>query len=363
MAQEYENKIKDEFYGINLTDLCNNDPVLGNIMVNNKIMEFKIPIKYILNNILICGDVFSGKSSIIKRLLLQIIENTNLNPIIFDINNEYDKLLDSKWLEREIWSIEFGNENFSINPLELIRENDEYLEILIDIFRDTFNLNIEESFILKEFIKYLNDNFENPTLSDLLLLFELGDEVVSIFSDDVFKKAISHLKSIITGLIHGPIKEILDVESTNLNIKNLQNFPIVIKFKGINKTGKRFIVNLFYFIQLIYKIDNPDPKPHLMVIDPIDEISYSLLLLNSRYNVNEGILASLTTPLDKKRNRFAIFTNYIFLHISSDNDINTIKEKFCNKDNELLSNLIMGQAIVNFSNKNNYKVEIDDFYF
>jgi len=364
LAQEFEDKLNN-MGSINSKSCQNSDfPVLGAINFEGKISEFKIPIKNFLGRILICGDSFSGKSSIIKRLLLQIIESTNLNPIIFDDNCEYDKLLDSKWLERECCVIEFGVDNVTINPLELINlENEEYLDILIDIFRESFNLSTEESFILKEFIIALKQDNENPTLSDLLLYLELRDEVINIFDKNTLNKSIIRLKSILTGLTHGPIKEIVDVESSNLNFSKLQDYSIIIKIQSVSKSSRKFIKNLIYFYQLLFKEHFISEDPHLMVVDSIDDICTSLIKFNSISNLNEGLLASITTPLGKKSNILDFFNSFIILNISSRDDINKISKKLCLEKIELINNIRMGTSIVKISDNPIYIVEIDDFYF
>jgi hypothetical protein len=236
MAQEYRNKTDKKGTTTKPSIFTDEYPIIGTTIENDgKISEFKIPLKYFMENLLICGDSCTGKSSVIKRILLQIIEETNLNPIIFDDNSEYNKLVNSGWLNRETLVIHFGEDNFTINPLEFLKKDDErYLDILIDIFRISFNLNIVESFILREIILILNEDVENPTLTDLNLYLECAPDVIKIFSDDAIKNALAHLKMVLTSLTRGPNREIFECESGNINIGKLQDFPMIFRFSSIN---------------------------------------------------------------------------------------------------------------------------------
>ena len=365
MAQEFESDLNefnesDELFPTNAKDF-----ILGSIKNNGKISEFKLTIQDLLDNIIICGDVYSGKSSVIKRLLLQIINTSELNPIVFDDNNEYNKLIDSRYSYRESWTIEFGNENFTINPLEIVKNsNEEYLDLLIDIFMDTFNLNTEESFILKEIISVVIKENSNPTLYDLKLYLELKDEIIKIFPDEL-EASIAHLRTILTALTCGPIKKILDVEKSNLHMANLQDFPIFIKFNSISHTGRKFIKNLIYLNQIIYKKNHQNTPPHLLVIDSIDDITFSLVNFSIDNTLNQGILTSLSSPFNENRKYIKLFKNTILLHISSDVDSNLISQKFKFKVNleKYLKSIEMGSSIVKFFDTQISNVEIEDFYF
>ncbi|MBD3229924.1 MAG: hypothetical protein GF329_17205 [Candidatus Lokiarchaeota archaeon] len=361
MAQEPEKEIRKLIGDSDTFEVINEDPVLGSLITKGKIAEFKIPIQAFISNIMICGDLCSGKSSLIKRLLLQIIENTNLNPILFDENNEYNKFFDSRWLEREAWVFEFGNEDYSINPLELIGDGGEYFDNLLDIFRTSFKLSTEELFILREFISLTMKELEKPKLSDLNLYLDCWDEVIKIFPEDLIKNSIAHLKMILTGLTSGPNKEILDVKTTNLNFEKLQDFPIVIKFRNISRSSKIFIKNLVILKQLIYKNDKKNPRPHLLVLDQIEDVSHSLLMMNKN-NLKEGLLASIGSPLKGKENYFDHFDNYILLHQSSRKNNIFFEEKF-NLEDLQLNRMEMGESLVKLSNKPIRKIQIEDFYF
>ncbi|MHA1229391.1 MAG: hypothetical protein ACTSRP_18535 [Candidatus Helarchaeota archaeon] len=364
MAQEYENNLGYPDSNLEIFSMNFNSPVLGTINIENKMGEFKLDIEQLMEGLLVCGDKYTGKSSIIKRLLLQIIEDTSLNCLLFDLNNEYNKFLDSKWISRETWTIEFGKENFAINPLELIMDrNDKHLISLVDIFRTVFNLNIEETYILKEFISSLIQDSERPTLSDLLLYLELEDEIVNIFNRDVLKRSITHLKNILTGLTHGPMKDIVDVEYTNFNIENLQDSPIIIKFDNLGKSAQNFIQNLYFLDQLIYKVKSKSKNPHLMVFDPIEVISPSLLKMRQDIWDSEGLLATICAPLRKNKLITDLFENFVILQISMEEDIKLITcDRISIDENEIMT-LNMGESIVILSNSYIYKVSIEDFYF
>ncbi|TFF86692.1 MAG: DUF87 domain-containing protein [Promethearchaeota archaeon] len=364
MAQEYRNKIDKKNNTTKPSIFSDENPVIGTIIENGKISEFKIPLQYFKKNLLICGDSCTGKSSVIKRILLQIIEETNLNPIIFDDNSEYNKLVNSGWLNRETLVIHFGRDNFTINPLEFLKRDDErYLDILIDIFRISFNLNIAELFILREIILILKEDVEKPTLADLKLYLECAPDGIKIFSEDIIKNAMAHLKTILTALTKGPNREIFECESGNINIGKLQDFPMIIKFSSINQSAKKFIKNLIFLNQLHFKKTKSSNRPHLMVCDPIIDISETLLDFNETENLNEAIIGSLKTPFKKQKRYIKRFRNHILLHISSEEDIKFLKKNIEEIKPNQLNRLEMGSSIIKLCDNRIRLVQIDDFYF
>ena len=103
-------------------------------------------------NLLIVEDTASGKSTVLNKLFVDIVENTNLVPLLFDENCQFDDHMDYKYLSRRIRTFEFGMEGYNINPLELINEatsEQRFASILAGIFEQYFNRNRKETFILE----------------------------------------------------------------------------------------------------------------------------------------------------------------------------------------------------------------------
>lgn len=81
--------------------------------------------------------------------------------------------------------LEFGKDGFTITPLELIEDatsEERLVSILAGIFRQSFNLDMEETFVLEEYIKFpLNEGYKHSTLADLGLYFDIELDSLQIF--------------------------------------------------------------------------------------------------------------------------------------------------------------------------------------
>jgi hypothetical protein len=100
-----------------------------------------------------------------------------------------------------------------------------------------------------------------------------------------------------------------------------------------------------------------------MVIDSIRDISRTLLDFNEVENLNEGIIASLKTPLEKEKRYFKEFNNYILLHISSEEDTKFLRKNIEEIKPNQLKRLEMGSSIIKLCDNQLRLVQIEDFYF
>jgi hypothetical protein len=240
--------------------------------------DFLVPITH-LNNLLIVGDSSSRKSTVTKQLFMRLVEDTDFMPLLFDEHNQFDRLLEYRDLSREIFVVEFGKDGFIINPLELLASatsDERFVSILADIFRESFTLNQDETFILEEYIKFfLDEGYKDPSLADLGLYFDLKLDCLKIFGENRGGSSLSHLKTVFQTLCHKPAGDVLK-GPTNLNLDTLQKFPVVVKFRYVNPSIRVFIKNLVLFQQFLYKFYNENKSVHLTMLDPLDNISNEL---------------------------------------------------------------------------------------
>ena len=326
--------------------------------------DFLIPITH-LNDLLIVGDSSSGKSTVIKQLFMRLVENTDFMPLLFDENYQFDRLLEYKDLSREIIALELGKDGFIINPLDLgedVSSAQRFVSILAGIFRESFNLNPNETYILREYISFfLDEGYKDSSLSDLGLYFDLRLDCLDNFDHREVKISMAHLKTIFQTLTQKPARDILK-GSTNLNLETLQEFPVVFKFRYINPTIRIFIKNLILFQQFLYKIKNGNKSVHLTMLDPLDNISNELFYFWKEKQINEGIIGTLTPPFNIKKNYLDFFDNIISLRITSEPDIKLIKDRIHYEIKHNPGELELGVLMVKLRGQDYEIVGLDDYF-
>jgi hypothetical protein len=218
--------------------------LLGKISDNGPL--FYISKSDLINHIGIFGLSGFGKTTTCMRILKEL-SNKKYKIIIFDWHGEYENFIESI----NGISIELGKDDYGLNPLMIMINNDigEHIGFLTDMFTEAFQLSMPQSYMLrKTLLDIISKNgMQSLTISKIIdeLSLKKG-QYISNYEIEIRTALLRRLEP----LNYGISKKIFDT-TKSLNAEELLNNNISISFKNLSEEGLKKIT-AFTIMRILY---------------------------------------------------------------------------------------------------------------
>jgi DNA helicase HerA-like ATPase len=218
--------------------------LLGKISDNGPL--FYISKSDLINHIGIFGLSGFGKTTTCMRILKEL-SNKKYKIIIFDWHGEYENFIESI----NGISIELGKDDYGLNPLIIMINNDigEHIGFLTDMFTEAFQLSMPQSYMLrKTLLDIISKNgMQSLTISKIIdeLSLKKG-QYISNYEIEIRTALLRRLEP----LNYGISKKIFDT-TKSLNAEELLNNNISISFKNLSEEGLKKIT-AFTIMRILY---------------------------------------------------------------------------------------------------------------
>jgi DNA helicase HerA-like ATPase len=218
--------------------------LLGKISDNGPL--FYISKSDLINHIGIFGLSGFGKTTTCMRILKEL-SNKKYKIIIFDWHGEYENFIESI----NGISIELGKDDYGLNPLMIMINNDigEHIGFLTDMFTEAFQLSMPQSYMLrKTLLDIISKNgMQSLTISKIIdeLSLKKG-QYISNYEIEIRTALLRRLEP----LNYGIGKKIFDT-TKSLNAEELLNNNISISFKNLSEEGLKKIT-AFTIMRILY---------------------------------------------------------------------------------------------------------------
>jgi DNA-binding PadR family transcriptional regulator/energy-coupling factor transporter ATP-binding protein EcfA2 len=221
-------------------------------------------------HIAVWGATGTGKSTLIKNLIIKLHNDYGLKLLIFDFHNEYRNIISklNGELGKDILVLNPFINPFSINPLELPDLKDTDKEIAIVERTENFISLINQMFILGE--------VQEGRLRDALYqLYKEDNPLISnLIRKLYFYKSVAlagKLKKFTTGF-YG---QIFNQTSSSLSLEQIEKTTTIIELGRIPSELRTFFVNVFLIQWWDYRRTRKQDeiKPHILVLDEFSNYS------------------------------------------------------------------------------------------
>jgi len=218
--------------------------LLGRISDNGPL--FYISKSDLINHIGIFGLSGYGKTTTCMRILKEL-SNQEYKIIIFDWHGEYDNFIKSI----NGISIELGKDDYGVNPLMIMINNDvgEHIGFLTDMFTEAFQLSMPQSYMFrKTLLDIISKNgIQGLTISKIIdeLSLKKG-QYISNYEIEIKTALLRRLEP----LNHGISRKIFDTMKP-LSAEELLNNNISINFKNLPEEGLKKII-AFTIMRILY---------------------------------------------------------------------------------------------------------------
>jgi DNA helicase HerA-like ATPase len=218
--------------------------LLGKISDNGPL--FYISKSDLINHIGIFGLSGFGKTTTCMRILKEL-SNKKYKIIIFDWHGEYENFIESI----NGISIELGKDDYGLNPLMIMINNDigEHIGFLTDMFTEAFQLSMPQSYMLrKTLLDIISKNgMQSLTISKIIdeLSLKKG-QYISNYEIEIRTALLRRLEP----LNYGISKKIFNT-TKSLNAEELLNNNISISFKNLSEEGLKKIT-AFTIMRILY---------------------------------------------------------------------------------------------------------------
>ena len=231
-----------------------------------------IPVKNLSGHTLILGSTRSGKSNLVKNLLKQVLERTDVNFLVFDPHGEYTPLQQSA--ERPVRILDPVREDVQINLLQIPSEVDKsnsaefswFLENTIATVKIIFGGDwgpVLDGLAHKSLYK-THAKTQNPTITDWIE----EAQTVAKKGDQRTRAALDSLLARLSKMTVGIYGALFNQPKTSLNIQELTATPTILNLSNLDEDAQRLLTTVLLKLILDHRKKNgPAEKLHLTVLE------------------------------------------------------------------------------------------------
>ncbi|MBA3045317.1 MAG: DUF87 domain-containing protein [Euryarchaeota archaeon] len=353
-------------------ELGQNGIKLGNVLApDNDVMGDAIfdPCS-IFEHIAIWGATGTGKSTLLKRMIIELHNNAGLRLIIFDLHDEYREIIShlNGEIGKDITIINPILQKFSVNPLELFTQDAVSRDIAVAERTENFISLLKQVFILGEIQ-------ESRVRAGIYSLYNSGTPTIEDLVKVLLSQKIDNLSGKLMKFTRGFYGNIFNVKSSSLPFDKLETTTTIFEL-GRLPTGMRcFFVSVFLILWWDYKRRNrpSEATPHVMVLDEFHHYSgLSVInkMLSEARKYKEGLICSHQGPNQVTSNNVLdnlvrnTATKIIFRQeqASDKHTVSTALGGLSKEQAAYLSVMDVGEAIVKLKGvKTAFRIRTDDF--
>jgi hypothetical protein len=229
-----------------------------------------LPTQTLPGHTLILGTTRSGKSNLVKNLLQQTLEKTELNFLVFDPHNEYNTLTTT---QRPAKTIDPTKARIRINLLEpplKVNNNpaelSQFLENVIATIRIIFGGDwgpVIDGLAHKSLYN-LYTKTTNPTIADWIQ----EAQTTAKQGDQRTRAALDSLTARLTKMTTGIYGQLFNQPHTTLNTHQLLNTPTILNLSNLDEDAQRFLTAILLKQILDHrKKHGPTEETHITVLE------------------------------------------------------------------------------------------------
>jgi len=250
----------------------------------------------LFEHVAIWGATGTGKSTLIKNLIIKLHNDYGLNLLVFDFHNEYRNVITklNGELGKELLVLNPFIRQFSINPLELpdLKETDK--EIAIVERTENFISLVNQMFILGE--------VQEGRLRDALYqLYREGTPLISNLIRKLFFYKSAALAGKLKKFTTGFYGQIFNQNSSTLSFEQIEKSTTIIELGRIPSELRAFFVNVFLIQWWDYRRTKKqdEMRPHILVLDEFSNYSGFIVvrkMLSEARKFRQGLICACQGP-------------------------------------------------------------------
>jgi hypothetical protein len=333
---------------------------IGNILghSNEELYPAFIDPDSLFEHMAVWGATGTGKSTLIKNLIIKLHNDCGLRLLVFDFHNEYRNVISklNGELGKEILVLNPFINPFSINPLELPDLKDTDKEMAIVERTENFISLINQMFILGE--------VQEGRLRDALYqLYKENNPVISNLIRKLYFYKSGALAGKLKKFTTGFYGQIFNQNSSSLSLNQIEKTTTIIELGRIPSELRAFFVNVFLIQWWDYRRTKKqdEMRPHILVLDEFSNYSGFVVIrkmLSEARKFRQGLICACQGPnqikdADILEDVIRNTATKIVFRQDQGTDKRTVGSAFGGLDHEqynYLSMMDVGEAIVKLKN-------------
>lgn len=323
----------------------------------------------IFEHVAVWGATGTGKSTLLKQLMIKLHNETGMKLAVFDLHDEYREIATqlNGELGQDVLVINPILQKFSINPLELFSEDEigkdmavvERVENFISLLKQVFILGEIQETRVRRAIYSLYTN-ATPTIGD----------IVNVLS----REKSDNLSSKLSKFTRGFYGELFNVEKSTLPFDKIENSTTIFELGRLPGGLRRFFVSVFLILWWDYKRRKrpSEATPHVLILDEFEHYSgLSVVgrMLSEARKYREGLICAHQGPnqiFDKRvlDNLVRNTASKFIFRLEQASDKHTASAALgglTKEQSDYLSMLAIGEAVVKLKgSRAPFRVQVDN---